>query len=139
MSETSARVSIAVTAQVRSSGVFSSTATYPASFERYLTDGSAAFQITKAAGDAGTVSSTAKTVDLAASGMTKLKFFYVENTSDPSVAGTANVVVAGGPVSGTVPRGQVMLATNDVVGWAPGVITLTGTAGTTYKLIALGS
>jgi hypothetical protein len=64
--------------------------------------------------------------------------FYVENLADPTAEGTADVTVADAPVNGTVERGQMILATNDLTGWAAGTVTITGTAGTPFKLIAMG-
>jgi hypothetical protein len=109
--------------------------TYPASFERYLTNGTAALQITSVVGESGVVPAT---IDLAASGLASVRFFYVENTADVTASGVADVTVSGAPVNGTVPRGQILLATNDVSGWTAGTIEITGTAGTPFKLIAAG-
>jgi hypothetical protein len=78
-------------------------------------------------------------VNLAVAGLATVKFFYVENLGDVGVSGAADVTVSGGPVNGTVPRGQVLLGTNDAVGWTAGTVTITGTAGAAYKIIALGN
>ena len=131
MPNANARVSVALTAQVRDDGVFPSCQTYPASFERYLTSGavSAVYAVT------GTVGATATTLPVAST-LSRVKLWYVENLS--TATSTADVTVAGAPVNGTVPRGQIVLATNDATGWTAAAVTITGTAGTPYKIIALG-
>ena len=68
-----------------------------------------------------------------------MKLWYVENLAAAAATSIADVTVAGAPVNGTVPRGQVVLATNDYVGWTAANVTITGTAGTAYKIIALGN
>lgn len=137
MPESNARVSVAITAQVRADGIFPSYTTYPASFERYLTNGTSGQTISKVYATSGTLG--ASPVSLPVSGtLSSIKLWYVENTL--SAAGTpSDLTVAGGPVNGTVPRGQCLLATNDYVGWTAGTVTLSGTAGATYKIIALGN
>jgi len=132
MPNANARVSVALTAQVRDDGVFPSCQTYPASFERYLTSGavSVVYAVT------GTVGATATTLPVASS-LSRVKLWYVENLS--TSGSTADVTVAGAPVVGTVPRGQIVLATNDATGWTAAAVTITGTAGTPYKIIALGN
>lgn len=131
MPDANARVSVALTAQIRDDGVFPSCQTYPASFERYMTGGT----ITKAYATAGTLGATATTLPVAST-LATVKLWYVENTAG---AGAASLTVANAPVNGTVSRGQMLLATNDVTGWAAANVTLSGTAGTTYKVIALGN
>jgi hypothetical protein len=138
MPDANARISVAVTAQLRDDGTFPSMQTYPASFERYLVNGTAGQQITKAYATTGTLGGTSVTLPVAST-LAKVKLWYVENTSAALVAEASNLVVAGAPVNGTVPRGQMLLATNDVTGWAAASVTLSGTAGTTYKIIALGT
>lgn len=135
MPDASARISVAISGQVRDTGAFPSVTTYPASFERYLVNGTGPLQIAQAVGHSGTVPAA---VDLAAAGLTSVRVFYVENLADPTAEGTADVTVADAPVNGTVERGQMILATNDLTGWAAGTVTITGTAGTPFKLIAMG-
>lgn len=139
MPSTTARVSVAITGQVQTDGAFPSLATFPASFERYLTPGTDGLQITKVVGETGTVQSAGTTVDLAAKGLSRVKLWYVENLADVALSGTADVTVAGGPVNGTVSRGQILLGTNDVTGWTATAVTVTGTAGTPFKIIAMGN
>lgn len=137
MPESNARVSLAITAQVRQDGVFPSFTTYPASFERYLVNGTQGQTISKVYAVTGTIGDDP--VSLPVSGtLTKVKLWYIENTL--AVGGTASdVVVTGGPVNGTIPRGQCILATNDFAGWTAGTVTLAGTSGAAYKVIALGN
>jgi len=137
MPNANARVSVALTAQVRDEGVFPSCQTYPASFERYLTAGTSGQTIGVVYATTGTVGSTPTTLAIAST-LTRIKLWYVENLAAVASA-TADVTVAGAPVNGTVPRGQVLLATNDYVGWIAASVTISGTAGTPYKIIALGN
>lgn len=138
MPDANARISVALTTQLRDDGTFPSMQTYPASFERYLVNGTAGQQITKAYAATGTLGGTSVTLPVAST-LAKVKLWYVENTSSAFGADASNLVVAGAPVNGTVPRGQMLLATNDVTGWTAATVTLSGTAGTTYKIIALGN
>jgi hypothetical protein len=138
MPDANARVSVALTAQVRDDGVFPSCQTYPASFERYLVNGTTGQTVSKAYATAGTLSGSNVTLPIAST-LTKIKLWYVENTSPALLVDAANLTVAGAPVIGTVPRGQMLLATNDVTGWTASNVTLSGTSGTTYKIIALGN
>jgi hypothetical protein len=138
MPDANARISVAVTAQLRDDGTFPSMQTYPASFERYLTNGTTGQQITKAYATTGTLGGTSVTLPVAST-LAKVKLWYVENTSPSAGNDASGLVVAGAPVNGTVPRGQMLLATNDVTGWTAANVTLSGTAGTTYKIIALGN
>ena len=138
MPDANARVSVALTAQVRDDGVFPSCQTYPASFERYLVNGTTGQTVSKAYATAGTLSGSNVTLPIAST-LTKIKLWYVENTSPALLVDAANLTVAGAPVNGTVPRGQMLLATNDVTGWTASNVTLSGTSGTTYKIIALGN
>jgi hypothetical protein len=138
MPDANARVSVALTAQVRDDGVFPSCQTYPASFERYLINGTTGQTITKAYATTGTLGGGNVTLPIAST-LTKIKLWYVENTSPALLVDAANLTVASGPVNGTVPRGQMLLATNDVTGWTASNVTLSGTSGTTYKIIALGN
>jgi hypothetical protein len=138
MPDANARVSVALTAQLRDDGTFPSMQTYPASFERYLTTGTTGQTITKAYATTGTLGSSNVTLPVAST-LTKIKLWYVENTSPALLVDAANLTVAGAPVTGTVPRGQMLMATNDVTGWTAGNVTLSGTSGTTYKIIALGN
>lgn len=132
MSDVSARLSLIVAVQEHVDGPFPAVHTYPASYERRV--GGAGVKVFAASGTVGAspsvhdVSETLQTVH----------YWAVENLSPPDTAGTGNVVVAGGPVNGTLPRGQVIFATNEVVGWAAGEVTVSGTAGTPYKIIAIG-
>ena len=138
MPDANARVSVALTAQVRDDGVFPSCQTYPASFERYLVNGTTGQTITKAYATTGTVGATPTTLAIAST-LVRVKLWYVENLAAAAATSIADVTVAGAPVNGTVPRGQVVLATNDYVGWTAANVTITGTAGTAYKIIALGN
>lgn len=149
MSEFTARLSLAVTGHVRNDGEFDSLLVYPASFERLLTDGTAAYQCRKVYADAGTVVSGGKTVDLAAAGFSSVKVFLLQNTTDPAGSTGGSVTVAGGSASpwtgrtASVAKGQVDFATNDYVGWAVSGtaknVVIGGTAGTSYKLILFGN
>lgn len=121
-----ARISVAITAQVRDTGAFPSCRTYPASFERYLT------QLAKVYGTTGTVGSAPATLPMADT-LATVKVWYIENTGS-----TGDVTVAGAPLNGTVARGQCVLATNEAAGWPAANLTITGTAGATFKIIALG-
>lgn len=134
MPETNARVSLAITAQVRDDGTFPSMATYPASFERYLTSGA----ITKVYAISGTVGSTPTTLPVAST-LARVKLWYVENLASSAGTSASDVTVAGAAVNGTVPRGQIVVATNDYSGWTAANVTITGTAGTAFKIIALGT
>jgi hypothetical protein len=138
MPDANARVSVALTAQVRDDGVFPSMQTFPASFERYLTNGTTGQTISKAYATTGTLGGTSVTLPVAST-LTKIKLWYVENTASAFYVDASNLVVTGAPVNGTVPRGQILLATNDVAGWTATNVTLSGTSGTTYKIIALGN
>ena len=134
MPDANARVSVALTAQVRDDGVFPSCQTYPASFERYLTAGA----ITKVYAVTGTVGGTPTTLPVAST-LTRVKLWYVENLAAAAATALADVTVASAPVNGTVPRGQMVMATNDYTGWVAANVTITGTSGTPYKIIALGN
>lgn len=138
MPDANARISVALTAQLREDGTFPSMQTYPASFERYLTNGTTGQTITKAYATTGTLGGTSVTLTVAST-LSKIKLWYVENTSAAFGADALNLTVAGAPVNGTVPRGQMLLATNDVTGWTAASVTLSGTSGTAYKIIALGN
>jgi len=121
MPDATARLSVALTAQVRDNGTFPSMQTYPASVERFLTGGKA-FAVTGTATSAGVsvpVSGTLATITV----------WYVE-------AAGGSVTIAGGPVNSTVPAGESLLATN-AVGWTAGTVTLSGSG--TYKLICYGA
>lgn len=137
MPDANARVSVAITAQLREDGVFPMLRTYPASFERYLTNGTTGQTISKVYAATGSIGS--QPISLPVSGtLATVKLWYVENTG--SASGTPqDVTISGAPINGTVPRGQCLLATNDFTGWTAGTVTLTGTNGATYKVIALGS
>lgn len=137
MPETNARVSVAITAQVRADGIFPSYTTYPASFERYLTNGTTGQTVSKVYATSGTLGADPVTLPVSGT-LATVKLWYVENTM-PAAGTASNLTVADGPVNCTVPRGQCLLATNDTVGWTAGTVTLSGTAGATYKVIALGS
>lgn len=137
MPSSNARISLAITAQVQADGVFPSFTTYPATFERYLTNGTTGQTISKVYAVTGTVGAEPTVLPVAGT-LTTIKLWYVENTG--SANGTAsNVTTASAPVNGTVPRGQCLLATNDFVGWPAASVTITGTAGAAYKIIALGN
>jgi hypothetical protein len=138
MPDANARVSIALTAQLRDDGVFPSCQTYPASFERYLTSGTAGQTVSAVYAVTGTVGATPTMLPVAST-LVRVKLWYVENLSAAAATSAADVTVAGAPVNGTVPRGQVLLATNDYVGWTAANVTISGTAGTPYKIIALGN
>lgn len=137
MPESNARVSVAITAQVRQDGVFPSFTTYPASFERYLTNGTVGQTISKVFAVSGTIGSEALTLPVAGT-LTTVKLWYVENTGAASGI-ASNLTLANAPINCTVPRGQCVLATNDVTGWTASNVTLTGADGAGYKIIALGS
>lgn len=129
-----ARLSVAMTAQVQADGVFPSFTTYPASFERYLTNGTSSQQVSKVFATTGVVGSVALTLAVAGT-LSTVKVWYVENTSETA----GNVTLANAPVNATVSAGQCLLATNDVTGWAAANVTVTGTAGASFKIIALGN
>jgi|LakMenE18May11ns_1017448.scaffolds.fasta_scaffold9948970_3 hypothetical protein len=138
MPDANARVSVALTAQVRDDGPFPSCQTYPASFERYLTNGTTGQTVSKVYATTGTVGSTPTTLPVAST-LSRVKLWYVENLAAAAATAAADVTVAGAPVNGTVARGQMVLATNDYTGWTAANVTITGTAGTAYKIIALGN
>lgn len=141
MSTISARISLTLAVQATTGGTFPSLQTYPASFERLLLPNDAAPPKVFAAEGvipAGTGLDPGSVTLPVAGSLASVRYWYVENMADPDVSGTANVVVAGGPVSGTVARGQILLATNDRSGWPAASVTLSGTAGTPYKVIAIG-
>lgn len=127
-----ARISMIVAVQEHTTGAFPAVRTYPAAFERRVEGAE-----TKVFAAAGSVASGGTALNIPAT-LTSIRYWLVENLSDPDGSGTANVVVAGGPVNGTVARGQMLFATNESVGWAAATVTITGTAGTPYKVIALG-
>lgn len=137
MPSSNARVSVAITAQVQADGVFPSFTTYPASFERYLTNGTVGQTISKVYATTGVVGSGALTLPVAGT-LSTVKLWYVENTGD-ATGSTSNVTIANGPVNATIPRGQCILATNDVAGWPAANVTVTGTSGASFKIIALGN
>lgn len=149
MSEFSARISLAITGHVRTDGDFDALLVYPASFERLLTDGTAAYQCTKVVADAGAVVAGGKAIDLLAAGMTSVKAFLLQNLTDAAGTSGGIVTVAGGttlPWTGraaSVARGQVDFGSNDYAGWAVSGtaknIVIGGTAGTAYKLILFGN
>lgn len=149
MSEFTARVSLAVTGHVRTDGDFDSLLVYPASFERLLTDGTAAYQCCKVYADAGTVVSGGKAVDLSAAGFSSVKVFLLQNLSDPAETAGGTVTFTGGSSSpwtgrsASVGKGQVDFSTNDYTGWTVSGtaknIVIGGTVGTSYKLILFGN
>ena len=135
----SARLSVALAVQAATDGPFPSLQTYPASFERLALPGgdfepkvvAATGTIPAAAGE------TPGTVVVQLTGLARVRYVYLENLADPAVAGPANLTVSG-PVPATVPRGQMLLASNDRVGWTAAAVTLGGTPGTAFKLIVVG-
>ena len=137
MPSSNARVSVAITAQVQTDGVFPSFTTYPATFERYLTNGTVGQTISKVYAVTGTVGAEPTTLPVAGT-LAKVKLWYVENTGAAGGA-ASDVTLAGAPVNATVPRGQCLLATNDLAGWTAANVTVTGTTGAAYKIIALGN
>jgi hypothetical protein len=129
-----ARVSMILAVQQHVDGAFPVMQTYPAAFERRV-EGEAV----KVFAATGTIPAGAGGVTLnVPAALSTVTHWMVENLAAADGSGTANVVVAGAPVNGTVPRGQVVFATNEVAGWPAASVTLTGTAGTAYKVIALG-
>jgi hypothetical protein len=128
MPETTARVSVAVTAQVRDDGTFPAMATYPASFERYMTSG-------KVYATSGTLGGSGATLPVGGT-LATVKVWFVQNLAE---SGSGSITVADAPVNATLARGQMLLATNDITGWTAGTVTLSGTAGTPYKVIAIGA
>lgn len=129
-----ARVSMILAVQEHTTGSFPALRTYPAAYERRV-EGEAV----KVFAASGTIPSGSAGVTLAVPGtLAKVTHWMVENLASPDGEGTADVVVAGAPVNATVARGQVVFASNDVAGWTAAAVTLTGTAGTAYKVIALG-
>lgn len=128
-----ARVSLILAVQEHVAGPFPAVRTFPASYERRV-----AGESVKVFAATGTVpAGTGETVAVQGA-LTTIHYWLVENLAPPEVAGTANVIVAGGPANGTVPRGQMLFATNETTGWAAAAVTVSGTAGTPYKIIAVG-
>lgn len=128
-----ARVSLILAVQEHVTGAFPAVRTYPAAYERRIDAvGTKVFAAT------GEVAAGAGTVLAVPGTLAKVYYWAVENLADPDQTGTANVIVAGGPVNGTVPRGQVVFATNETEGWTAAAVTITGTVGTAYKVIAVG-
>lgn len=138
MPDASARISVALTAQVRDDGAFPSITTYPASFERYLVNGTNGQTVSKVYAAAGTVGDSPVTLPVSAT-LTTVKVWYVENLAPATGTAGGSITVANAPVSSVVPRGQIVLATNDATGWPATSVTLTAAAGTPYKVIALGN
>lgn len=129
-----ARVSMILAVQEHTSGPFPAVRTYPAAFERRLQGAGV-----KVYAASGTVESGSGGTTLDVPGtLTKVHVWCIQNLADPDDTGAADVVVSGGPVNGTVPRGQMVFATHDVTGWTAASVTITGTAGTPFKVIALG-
>jgi hypothetical protein len=149
MSELTTRISLALTSHLRTDGEFDSLLVYPASFERLLTHGTGGYQCQKVYADSGVVVTGGKAVDLSAAGFTSVKVFLLQNLSDPATQTGGTVTVSGGVSApwaarvATVGRGQVDFASNDYTGWVvTGTaknIVIGGTAGTSYKLILLGT
>lgn len=117
MPDDSLRLSVELTGQSRDAGAFPAMRTYPASVERYLTGG----KIYAATGTG------AGSLPIGGT-LTKITAWYVESAG-------GSVTVADGPVNGTVPAGECVVATN-AVGWTAGTVTITGTG--SYKVIAYG-
>lgn len=142
MSDVSARLSVTLAVQERTGGTFPALSTYPGSFERIVLPiaGAPAPKVFAASGAVPAASGQTPGAVVLNLGdkLQNIRHFYVENTSDPDDPGVANVTIAGGPVNATLSRGQILLVTNDRVGWPPASLTVTGTAGATFKLIALG-
>jgi len=125
------RVSLILAMQETTTGCFPSLTTYASTVERYVNATG-----TKVFSACGTVAGTATTLNVPAT-LTKVFYWLVENTST-ATTGTADVIVAGGPINGTIPRGSLLFSTNGAAGWTPASVTITGTSGTPYKVIAVG-
>lgn len=128
-----ARVSFILATQEHAEGPFPAVRTYPAAFERRV-----AGETVKVFAATGEVAPTGGTTLNVPGTLTTVHYWLVENLAEPDEAGTASVTVAGAPVNGTVPRGQIVFATNEVAGWPAAAVVVTGTPGTPFKVIALG-
>lgn len=128
-----ARLSLIVAVHEHVAGSFPYVRTYPAGLERRM-EGEAV----KVFAASGEVAAGGTVLDVADT-LTKVRCWVVENVEPAELSGVADVTVTGGPVNGTVPRGQVLFATNDTGdGWPAASVTVTGTPGTAYKVIAVG-
>ena len=140
MTTTSARLSVSLTVQATTDGPFPSLQTYPASFERLALPGGD--WEPKAVAACGTIppaeGEVPGTVTVQLTGLSRVRYVYAENLADPYGTGTANLTISA-PVQATLPRGQILLVSHDRVGWTISAVTLGGTAGTAFKIIAVGN
>lgn len=127
-----ARVSMILSVQEHVGGAFPRVQTYPSAYERRV-DG----ESVKVFAATGAVASGGTTLDVPGT-LATVHYWMVENLADPGETGTADVTVTGGPVNVTLHRGQVLFVSNETAGWTAEAVTITGTAATPYKVIALG-
>jgi hypothetical protein len=127
-----ARISLASVVHQASGGVFPAMQTYPARYEDLVTGEDV--KLLPAVGVVGEEPITLAVPDA----MSKVTYLIVENLAALDEEGEADVAVTGGPLPATIPRGQVILATNAIVGWDAEPIVISGTVGTPFKVIVLG-
>jgi hypothetical protein len=129
-----AHISLHAAVQEKTDGVFPAITVYPADYdERIGSEGTKVFAATGAveAGEEGT------TLDVTGK-LTEITRIVVQNLASFDEEGDADVVLTGGPLPGTVTRGDIGIKTNAIAGWPAENIVVTGTAGTPYKVICLG-
>lgn len=129
-----ARVSLVFAVHEHVDGPFPALRTYPSAYERRVAGGEAKVFAQSGVVPAGQTGATANVPGT----LTVVHYWLVENLAPADVSGAAEVSISGAPINGTVPRGQVVLATNDAAGWPATTVTVTGTPGTPYKIIAVG-
>lgn len=128
-----ARLSLIAVVHEHVGGSFPYVRTYPAGLERRVEGPNC--KVFAASGD---VAADGTVLDLPET-LTVVRYWIVENVEPAEFPEAADVVVAGGPVNGTVARGQVLFASNDTgAGWPAASVTVTGTPGTAFKVIAIG-
>lgn len=128
-----ARVSMILSIQEHLSGAFPVVRTYPASYERRVDAAG-----TKVFAATGTVQEDEETTLDIPGTLTTVNYWLIENLASPDGTGNADVTVTGGPVDVTLKRGQVLFVSNEGTGWTAAQATVTGTADTPFKVIALG-
>jgi hypothetical protein len=140
MTEVSARVSLAIAVHERTLGLFPAMQVYPVSLERYLTPGRGPLQVTKVHGQADTLPADGSPVEvnLLALGFGRVKLICLENLSPYDECAEQIVTLEDAPIGGSVGQQQVLMASDDLRGWAPDVYRLTGTPGTGFRLLVLG-
>lgn len=128
-----ARLSLIAAVHEHVDGAFPYVRTYPAGLERRVEGANVkVFAATGEVTAEGTVLEVGNT-------LTTVRYWLVENVEPSEFPEAADVVVSGGPVDAAVARGQLLFATNDAgAGWPAADVTVTGTPGTAFKVIAIG-